>query len=238
MITLKDIWNHDDFVNALLAVSIVGIFWFTFHPYFDYDLAHYPIQPYGLLWSILNPLFANWQLYRIQVTAIQMPVAAVQYWLVKKGKISKELWVLTLFMTLLMRFANTDQNVTVIMFAPFVEMTPWATALVFLQKFGLGWSLDLSDQHWAGFIAQITNPGFHPGLNGTTFVLPYYMLAAWTIVPLLFWFGRWRKTDNFVKRWQRIRHNKKYFASLHCGDCMSTGCQDEHCYCCDGGKKQ
>jgi hypothetical protein len=233
---LSTIWNHDDFLNAILIVSIVEIIWLTINPYFDYDFANYWNQPYGILWFILNPLFQNFQLYRLQVTLIQIPVVALQFWLVKKKKLSKELVVLTLFITMLFRLSSTDQNVSVVMFAPFVELNPLFTLMVILQKFGLGWSWNLSDGHWTGFIAQITNPRFHPGWNGTTFVLPYYLLAAWTVIPLLFWFTKWRKTDNFVKRYLRKRANKKYFEGLHCGDCMSVGCEDDNCHCCNGGK--
>jgi len=227
----SDFWNHDDFLNAILLVSIVGIAWYTIFGYFDLDLATYWGQPYGVLWYALNPLFQNWHLWSYQITAIQAPVAVLQYWLVKKKKISKELWVLTLFMTLLMRVSQTDQNVTVIMFAPFVEITPFATLLVFLQKFGLGWSWNLSDEHWSSFWGQINDPRFHPGFTGTTFVIPYYLLMAWTIIPLFFWLSP------RLKSWRLKMANKKFFKSLHCGDCMSVGCEDNQCNCCNGGKR-
>ncbi len=209
---LSQVWNPDDFLNAVLFVSIVGIAWFTIRPHFDIAFFTWQSgQPYGVLWHILNPLFANWQLYTVQVTAVQLPVVALQWVLVKKGKISKQIFVMTLFVTLMFRQMGTDQNVSVVMFAPFVELNPLFTLMVFLQKFPIGWIL--GDAHWQSFIGQITDPRFSQA-EGGTFVIPYWVLIMWTIVPLMFW-------------WLKRRREKKLKNCSHCA-CYAY----EHGWCC------
>ncbi len=202
---ISKLWDYDDFLNALLLVSIVGIAYYTLYGQQDYHLMLTGQQgnvPYGVLWVWLNPSY--WDLsYPKIVTAVQVVFVALQLLCVKKGLLSKNVVILNLFTTFLARIIHAEQNVSVLAVAPFAFIHPVFLISMFLQKIPLGWSWDLSDSHW--YCAFLSNgQGTEETLNNPcldlsvkfnpyhTYSMIYLFLAFWVILPLVVWYRKRR----------------------------------------------
>lgn len=195
---IKSLWNSADFWRAMVWSGIAINIWATIHPYFDPGFSMNYIEPYGRLWYWLNPLFQNWHIYAVQITLVYIPMIALQYYLVKKGKLSMELFALNLISTAFVRtlfvvgpaatIVAAQQDVTVIMFAPLASINPLFTLPLLLQKTALGWSWNLSDPYWAQWWAQVHNDPWTP---------PYVVILFWMIYPNLLWLKRVGKKRNW-----------------------------------------
>jgi len=229
------VWNYEDAKRGALLGLITSLIYYmipgstSILGYYDYDLAHYSIEPYGRLWYLLNPFFQQWILYSISTVLIYAAVLIPQFWLVKKGRLNGWIVLLNILTVMVFRMNQSSQDITVIMFAPLATINPLFTFLLLAQKIAVGWSWNLSDRYFADWKYQVHNDPFQ---------ISYFLLAFWIVIPLIVWSLKWWKTDNIMKRLRRRQKNRKFFENLHCGDCISTGCDDPHCHCCNGGKHE
>jgi len=153
-------------------------------------------EPYGVLWSVLNPAYWNLTFYMVWLFALQVPILALQFKLMQMGKISKKMFYLSFGMTIWWRMMGLPQNVTVTMFAPFAEINPVFTLLLLLQKIPIFWSWNLSDAHWNCAFSNNVTPGcisLAQKLTPTLVLLGYSLLAFWTVYPIVTWWTRRRQ---------------------------------------------
>jgi len=175
-------------------------------------------NPYGVLWTWLNPMFWTDVPYRIYTTAFLFAAEAIQwYFFVRTHKMSKFLFYAGWFQSMIWMRGSVFQNVTVTAFAPLGSLFPWLIIpFMLLQKIPLGWSWNGSDAHW--WCAFTGNSGF---TSGDTITFPngqqliscpggwlrwnpsyswfwsYAMIMFWLIMPLLFYLKK-RNRGKFV----------------------------------------
>jgi len=191
MSIVKRLGMGSTFFGFLLLVSIAGIIWYTFvyaiHEQ-DFQLNLIPCYQdtgciggwgeYGRLWGLLNPFFYTQPFYAFNLLVVQIAAVLPQLWLVKKGKLSRNLVYFNIFTSMLFRAGYSQQDVTTTMFAPLASYNPIFSLLFIFQKFGIGWTWNLSDGHWA-YMANLTS--FEP------FVWLYFLLMLWFFLPIVVW---------------------------------------------------
>ncbi len=181
----RKFWNeikpNENDQKAILIALIVGIVYYAFNGYYDIDFAHYPIEPYGRLWYLLNPFFQQPAQWALMTALVYLLALIPQAWLVKKGKLSRSIVILNVFSALLFRVLHAQQDMTVIMFAPLATVNPLFSLGFILQKVALGWSWDLSDPYMQGWFAQVRNA---PNVVG---VMAYWLLLFWFLFPIAFY---------------------------------------------------
>lgn len=191
MIDLKKYFSERD----ILAIALAAIIGHTLFGKSDISLSydfHNGALPYGWFWTLLNPLYNTQLPYRLIVTAIQLPVIALQLWLVKKGKLNKWMVYLNIFTTIWYRMMINYQDVSNIEFAPLVTINPLFVLVMLIQRYPF-WTLipSLSDPHYQCVVgncvaftvdrwAQTLQPSFASHIT----------LALWLILPLYAW---WKK---------------------------------------------
>jgi hypothetical protein len=182
---LKDtLWDYNDakrgFILGLIAVTIyyalVGNT--SIFGYFDEGLRFSYVQPYGRLWYFLNPYFWNSQLYSIVSAVSYTLIILPQIWLVKKGKINPWVIVLNILSAIMFRMNQSNQDLTVIAFAPLATINPLFSILLVAQKLAVGFSWNLSDPFWIDWVAQA---------RGNPWQITYVYLIGWFFLPILVW---------------------------------------------------
>jgi hypothetical protein len=144
--------------------------------------------PYGLLWAWLNPFYFTQQPYMVLVTMITGAMFALQYKLVKMGKISKWLVMANFFTCLFFNSTHVYQESTKAMFGPLVALSPIFILPMILQILPLGWSWNLSDAHWqCGIYGQCIS-----FVNGRLDIvrsdfITHIALVFWIVYPLWIW---------------------------------------------------
>ncbi len=134
---------------------------------------------YGRLWVLLNPFFYTQPSYAYNLLVVQILAVLPQLWLVKKGRLSRNLVYFNIFTSFLFRAGYSAQDVTTTVFAPLASINPLFTLLFVFQKMALGWGwLGASDFHWS-YMNYLT--GFEP------FVWLYGLLVFWAFVPVIIW---------------------------------------------------
>lgn len=203
----------------VLAMALAAIIGHTLFGKSDISLSydfHNGALPYGWFWTLLNPLYNTQLPYRLIVTAIQLPVIAIQLWLVKKGKLNKWMVYLNIFTTIWYRMMINYQDVSNIEFLPFVTMSPFVILSFILQRYPF-WTLipSLTDPHYQCVVgncvaftvdrwAQTLQPSFASHIT----------LALWLILPLYAW---WRKRHPWVKE-RPIRNGNTVYIGGHYWD--------------------
>jgi len=233
---LRELWNYEDAKRGAFLGLLSGLIYYilvgqsSIFGYLDVDLANYPIEPYGRLWYLLNPFFQQWQLYSLTTVLIYTAIILPQVWLAKRGKIPWSLIILNIVTVIFFRRVQSTQDMTVIAFAPLASINPIFSLLLVAQKMAVGWSWNLQDPYFQDWTYQVHNNPFQ---------ISYFMLILWFVLPIAVWLKRWWDKDyNFVKRILIKRRLKKWMDEKHCGDCISTGCKDPNCDCCNGGKRE
>ncbi len=184
------------FCGFLLIVSVIGILWYTFiHTVVEADFI-FGLPPwgiggwgeYGRLWDWLNPFFYKQPFYAWNLLIVQVLVVLPQFWLVKKGRLSRNLVYFNIFTSFLFRAGYSAQDVTATVFAPLASINPIFTLFFIFQKFGIGWTWNLSDSHWL-YMVYLTS--FEP------FVWAYELLMLWTFLPVIVWMRNTFFKDRF-----------------------------------------
>lgn len=187
------LWNYEDarrgFLMGVFAIlvyyTMLGPTWFTnFYPlpkifggmlgYYDEALAHSWVQPYGAIWYLLNLPFQNWVIYGITSKLTYIAIMIPQIRLAKQHKVSW--WAILLnVMTAIFFIANqSNQDLTVIAFAPLATMNPWYGLLLVFQKMPFG----MSREYWIDWFAQT---------RGNPWEITYMVLIGWFAFPLMVW---------------------------------------------------
>lgn len=145
--------------------------------------------PYGILWAWLNPLYWTQQPYMVLVTAITGGMFAVQYKLVKMGRLSKWLVMMNFFTCLFSNATHVYQESTKYMFGPLITINPIFAVPMILQILPIGWSWNLSDPHWqCGIYGQCIS-----FVNGRLDIvrsdfITHIALVFWIVAPLMIWY--------------------------------------------------
>jgi hypothetical protein len=223
---IRDFFKWDvHYERGFLIALIFLMFLITFTASVDSGLAlsyYHGTTLYGVLWTWLNPFYWTQLLYKVSLLFIQIPVLAVQYWLMKKGKISKFMFYAIFAQSILWRDWQEFYDITVTMFAPFASINPLFTLLLVFQKLPLGWSFPniTANPHWQcdfgkglpypecyGLGNRITSM-FTPTWN---YRIDYWMIGFWVIYPILVWMNRrgWLNRPKVFARklFRRIRHD-------------------------------
>ena len=90
---LNKIWDKDAERGAILgAIGAIILFTFVFpDPDVDLGVVFPGNPPYGLLWKILNPFYWTKTLYPMIIFAEWVGVTGIEWWLARKGYLSKGL---------------------------------------------------------------------------------------------------------------------------------------------------
>jgi hypothetical protein len=204
---IRDFFKWDyHYERGMLLGLIVGLIYFTIKAQPDPTLAVVYAQgvtPYGVLWTWINALYWTNLPYSLVLLAEASATLLFQWWLVKKHRLDKVFVELNLFTIVFLMVMHSQQNITTIMLAPLLCVSPLVLIPMILQRFPIGWSWSLNDPHW--------NCAFHGTGNGITpwinpclsqavrldplhaYSMTYVVTAIWFIVPLLYWYrNHWR----------------------------------------------
>ncbi len=133
------IWDKDSERGALLgAIGAIVLFTFVFpDPDVDLGVTFPGNPPYGLLWYLLNPFYWTKKLYPMIIFVEWAGVTSLEWWLAKKGFLNSGLVKLQIFSVAVLLMLHATQDVTVIMFAPLIMLTPGFVSFEILQKIPL-----------------------------------------------------------------------------------------------------
>ncbi len=146
--------------------------------------------PYGVLWTWLNPYWETQQPYIFLVSCVTGSMYLFQYWLVRKGKLSKNLVLMNFFSTVFFNVTHVWQEGTKIMFGPLVAINPLFVIPMILQIFPFGWSWDFSDKHWAcGIQGECVDFYNHRLDIARSDFITHIAMVFWMVAPLFIW---WR----------------------------------------------
>jgi hypothetical protein len=178
------LWDYNDARRGLILALIVATIYYSIKGntslfgYFDEGLTFSYVQPYGRLWYFLNPYFWKSYLYSIISAVSYTLIILPQIWLVKKGKINSWVVVLNIMTAIMFRMNQSNQDLTVIAFAPLATINPLFSILLIVQKMALGFSWNLSDPFWIDWVAQT---------RGNPWQITYVYLIGWFFFPILVW---------------------------------------------------
>src|SRR5713101_2614039 len=192
------IWDKDSERGALLgAIGAIVLFTFVFpDPDVDLGVTFPGNPPYGLLWYLLNPFYWTKKLYPMIIFVEWAGVTSLEWWLAKKGFLNSGLVKLQIFSVAVLLMLHATQDVTVIMFAPLIMLTPGFVSFEIFQKIPFPgtpqWDCAF---HGTGTDA---NAYLYPCLSNTThfltwnhiYWLTYPILALWVVLPLVLHFKR------------------------------------------------
>ncbi len=192
-------WGKDEERGALLgAIGAIILFTFVFpDPDVDLGVVFPGNPPYGVLWYFLNPLYWTKRIYPMIVFAEWSAVTLGEWWLLKD---KRGLVKLQIFSVAILMMLHAEQDVTVIMFGPFL----FGFVVELLQKIPFP-----GTPQWAcAFQGTGTdaNAYLYPCLSNSThfftwnhiYVLTYFILVLWVVLPLILWFKQ-RHSDKFLK---------------------------------------
>ena len=183
-------WGKDEERGVLWAcIAAITIFLLVIpDPDTDLTVVFPGNPPYSWLWYLLNPLYWTKRAYSMIIFAEWAGVTAVEWWLVHKGKLNGGLVKLQIVSTTLLVMLHAYQDVTVIMFGPFL----FGFVLEILQKIPLpGTPQWICAFHGTGTqITYWTNPCLSSStqwnlLGGHVYALTYLILIMWIVLPLI-----------------------------------------------------
>lgn len=212
---LEKLWNPDAergvvwaLIYAFVSLGIFGtLLPFTGQRYVGSDITigqmyQHGIVAYGQLWTWLNPYYYTQQPYMALNMLIVGAVFGVEYMMVRRGLLNKNLVLFAFFLCIVTEAIHVYQNTTIIMLAPLISITPVFIILMLLQKLPLGWSWTLTDPNWAcGIYGQCAGIAINRFSLTNEVNFSYILLAISVIVPLLVW---WRTPTGWVETFAPI----------------------------------
>lgn len=216
------IWNKDAERGVILglvaSLILVGIFG-TNDTSLLIDIKN-GVLPYGVVWTWLNPFWWTQQPYMVLVTAIEGVTYLFMWWLIKKGRVSKDLVIMNLFTTVFLNATHVFQEGTTIMLGPLIAASPnpivaiGLVAVMVLQKLPIGWSWNFQDPHVQCGIFGKCIVFYNSRLDfARSDFFTHLALIFWVIAPLMIF---WKKRTGhmpFQKQLDWInRHRKLVFA--------------------------
>src|SRR6266566_2170765 len=184
------VWGKEEERGVLWAcIAAITIFLLVIpDPDTDLTVVFPGNPPYSWLWYLLNPMYWTKRAYSMIIFAEWVGVTAVEWWLVHKGKLNGNLVKLQIVSTSLLVMLHAYQDISVIMFGPFL----FGFILEILQKIPLpGTSQWECAFHGTGTqITYWTNPCLSSStqwnlLGGHVYALTYLILILWVVLPLI-----------------------------------------------------
>ncbi len=207
-------WGKDEERGVLWAcIAAIAIFLLIIpDPDTDLTVVFPGNPPYSWLWYLLNPLYWTKRAYSMIIFAEWAGVTAVEWWLVHKGKLNGGLVKLQIVSTTLLVTLHAYQDITVIMFGPFL----FGFVLEIFQKIPLPGTSQWNCA-FAGTGTQITywtNPCLSSStqwnlLGGHIYALTYLILILWVVLPLILHL----RGKVAWSRWGSIRSKLQYYLS-------------------------
>lgn len=193
----EKLWNSDaergviwGLIAGTILMGIIG----HIDPATKYDLANGASLPYSIFWTWISPFWGNDQPYMFILMLQSLAIYALQWKLVKIGRIPRNLFVMNLAVNTIWMAWSTPQYVLQTIFAPFGAINPIVLPLEFIMKLPLGWSWNLKDGHWlCGVYGQCV--GYNPG-NRFVGLSPsnwahFFQVVMW-IIPVIVWIQKRR----------------------------------------------
>lgn len=188
------LWGKAEERGVILGAIASIIFFVFIHPDPDVDLAiKYPGNPpYGVLWFFLNPLYAEKQLYPIVVFIVWAVTTLIQWDLVRQKILHRNVLLLQIMSVMFLFMIHAEQDVSVILFAPFATLVPWVVVVEFIQKIPFPgtdqWTCAFNGNGLATNVYQ--NPCLTTGtkffiFSSHIYSLSYILLVFWAVYPLL-----------------------------------------------------
>lgn len=185
-------WGRDEERGALLgAIGAIVLFTFVFpDPDVDLGVVFPGNPPYGLLWKLLNPFYWTKTLYPMIIFAEWSVVTLIEWYVLKNHRGLVKLQIVS---TMFLMMLHAQQDVTVIMFAPFAVIFGGLVGLEIVQKIPFP-----GTPEWTcAFQGTGTDANAYqfPCLSNTTHFLTwnhiywmtYPILILWVVLPLVLW---------------------------------------------------
>ena len=214
-------WDEHYERGSMLAL-VVAFIYFTLKGEPDANLSTVYYQgntPYGVLWTWMNPLYWTNLPYTLILAAEVGVVFAFYLWLIKKKRLNKVVVYLNFYTIVFFELFHAHQNITTVMLAPLITITPLVLIPMILQRIPFGWSLIPWDNiHWwcafggngNGYDNQI-----NPCLTVATklnffhvYSMAYWITVIWTIYPLTLWLVH-RYPDKYIQIRLSIREKRR-----------------------------
>jgi hypothetical protein len=172
--------------RGILWGLIVMILYYAFiSPQYDFGVVQGNPLAYGYLWYLFNPIHTNRFTWTFTTMAFFFGILALQFRLVKKGKLDKWMVYLGIVGVLFSEMYAVQRDVTVIMFAPLASMNPIFVIPMFLQKFGF------NHEMWNQLTPEKAGIPIGPP---AIFEFQYVVLVFWFVFPMFVWITKrlWR----------------------------------------------
>ncbi len=143
------LWDVDAERGTILALVVATVY-FGIFGHIDpalpliYALGN---LPYSILWAWLSPYWWQTQPYMMILMVQSLAIYAVQWKLVKMGKISKTMFIMNLFVNTMWMAWTTPQYVLTTIWTPLATINPLFVMFEIILKFPVGWSWNFSDTH-------------------------------------------------------------------------------------------
>jgi len=151
-------------------------------------------SPYSIVWSWLSYKYWNDQPYMFILMLQSLVVYAVEWKLVKMGKIPKWLFILNLAVNTIWMAWSTPQYVLQTIFSPLAAINPLVLIPEILFKLPLGWSWNFQDPHVAcgifGQCSYYVGQRFI-GLDPSNWA--HYFQGLMWLIPVIVWFKKRRQ---------------------------------------------
>jgi len=184
----------------------------TGHTDFALKIEYYNIQglnfpnPYGALWSLINPYYWNDFIYKAYLTGFVIAFAAVQFMLYKRGKLNFWIIIATNLQNSIWIWVTGYQHIIGTSVQSLAFWNPLFMIVWIFIQFPIGnpagWNCDFGPDKLFYFLNnryyQLCGPGITFGSMGL--IIWHTMELAWFAVPMMYW---GLKTLRFVwKKWK------------------------------------
>jgi hypothetical protein len=195
---IDKLWNADaergviwGFIAGTIVMGLIG----HIDPAIDLDSVDSAL-PYSVVWSWLSPQYWNPQPYLMILMLMSLAIYAVEWKLVKMGKIPKWLFIMNLAVNTLWMAWSTPQYVLQTIFSPLAAINPIVFPLEILFKLPLGWSWNLQDAHVAcGIFGKCSYyvGGRFTGVDPSNWA--HYFQGLMWVIPVIVWFKKRRQKN-------------------------------------------
>ena len=176
---------------VLLALAYAALFVTLLVPADGALLWQADVLPYSPVWYLLNPFVGTRVPYRVFLACFEAVALGCLLYAVRRWRLPVIVALVQLAVLFSFSWLHWHQNLTVVAWAWTAYYVP-ALSLLALQKFPVGWSLDLSDPHWACLSSCFTygdgsspDAGFNLLQRSLTHDFVYLLLAVAVAFPLV-----------------------------------------------------
>ncbi len=187
------LWDSDAERGVIWALIVATVYIGIFGRLDPAMPLHYQYgnTPYGILWVLLSPFYWLQQPYMSILLGEQAIIYAVQWKLVKMGKIPKQVFQWNLFLNTLWGVMQFPQDILSTIFMPFATINPLVVILEILIKLPFGWSWNLQDAHvQCGFFGNCLFYNVSRTDIFSVYSWSHPIVVMWWILPVVMW---WKK---------------------------------------------